>query len=465
MGTGSDLFIQKLEQVLDGELVKRSVLEPFLQGLEPMLADFERALEYQPPELVEHLSPFLEGISAAFEELRELGQQALTQEEGEEELLFELAEAHQFLNQMLLEFHRESWIFRGPTSVEWVNRVIDAGERFLSGAPLDGRLSRFLDGQVRQLELRLAVRPSEAGLGVLEAARNLSRWAAGREVVQRQQLEDWMTLLIGNAEKADPQLFRDKVSLQTLIRSLDSASDQQEMEHLLALTLAELSDLHFVFRKAQARTEGDCRERAIAVTEILEDLEKSLSEFQTTEGAEDDLEELRELMDELDSALKSYDQTLEGSEQIQCPHCGESNPPHARRCGGCSRRLFGLPSESKSALDYTDVEAGGEEEHVRRIREAVLAFQEGEQPETAFRSALTQVQERLEQFRKSPTAQMLSEHDSNQAAEFEQAVEQLEQGLGTLLECHDPQDTRLHLGLETFMQGAQKLRQLRDSGN
>ena len=123
-------FLERLDAAGRNEVPGELVLKPFLEGLEQLLVDFEASLEHQPVEMVEMLDGYLAEIAETVQTCQDLAEECLEQDCSPEAFL-DLADSHQYLNRLLLDFHRESWIYRGPTPVDWINMILDARDRFM----------------------------------------------------------------------------------------------------------------------------------------------------------------------------------------------------------------------------------------------------------------------------------------------------------------------------------------------
>ena len=109
-------FLERLDAAGRNEVPRELVLKPFLEGLEQLLVDFEASLEHQPVEMVEMLDGYLAEIAETVQTCQDLAEECLEQDCSPEAFL-DLADSHQYLNRLLLDFHRESLFLYRPLTL------------------------------------------------------------------------------------------------------------------------------------------------------------------------------------------------------------------------------------------------------------------------------------------------------------------------------------------------------------
>jgi uncharacterized OB-fold protein len=455
----SDTFLDRLEAAALGKLSKTEVLEPFLDGLEKFLADFGDSLDRQPEEMRDFLAAYIEAIEDGAETCEELAIECLDQGASEDSFL-ELADAHTHLNRLLLDFHSESWVFRGPTKVDWINMVVDGGERFLQGGSFPRYLSALLDEHVRDLELKLACRPALEGEALIKVARQLANWARGEDSLSRHQLEDLMTKLIGYGERFADYLTKRTASLEQLLASLGGSVPAEEILWMLDGVLTELQRIRGDFEAALAASQlpqGQEISKVLATLGELESAISALAEQGSGDLEEADVDDLHELHEMLENEIATFQRAANREAPVKCSACGQGNPPRRSQCASCSAPLASETNRSNGTLDFSETEqVPGEEEHVARMRIAMARFRDGSLGFERFRSEVQAAQDRFEtairRF-KSVSAR------TDQERQFMESLDQLEHALDLLAQVSSPEQPELEEGQALFLAGVSRFRE------
>lgn len=453
----SGSFLERLEAAAKGKVSRESVLEPFLDGLETLWSDFEASLEQQPDELATFLEAYVAAIEDALNACAELAQECLGPEAGEEAFL-DLGDAHTHANRLLLDFHSQSWVFRGPTKVDWINMVVDGGERFLAGENFPRHLISVLDDHVRELEFKLSCRPALEGEALLKVTRLLAAWARGTESMSRHQFEDLLTKIIGYAERFSDYLTEQTASLEQLLASLGGDVPKDEIVWLLDGVLTELKRIRAQFESALKSSVGTAGSEADQLLATLDDLDAAISSLaeqgdgRLSEEDIDDLHELHEMLEEEIGAL-SRAATREGT--VACPSCGHRNARRSARCGACSFVLPADLSDAGSTLELSeDQQLEGGEENVIRFRRALRGFQNLSVDLDTFHSVVQSTRLLLEEAISSFPSGLTVDPS------FKRAGDLIARCLRQCLAVEEPDDPRLEEALGHFEEGVGGLKLL-----
>lgn len=461
----ADPFLQGLERVVDGEIQASEVLEPYIEGLRNLLGDFEESLEHQPEELIDCLEPHLDAAADGVQVCLDLARQILEDEvteEDDEETVWALADAHNQLNDILLDFHQASWLFRGPTSTAWVNMAVKSAEDFLGGGDMDPGLAPMLDQQVQQLRTNLRLHPSAEGEALVRAASKVADWGRGVLSATREELEDMLTILIGTAERAQDLVGEQSFSLEQLIQALQEESTTEELLFLLECGVIEVRQLIERVEVACLSSSPTTSEAADEALECLEHLEQTMLEIAEVAHQVDEVdlaEPLIELYEELEKRLERLQAAGAAEGTALCPFCGERNARQTRRCGSCSRQLAAVAGEETSQLNLTEGEqgsAGPEEENVRRLRIACQQFQEGNIELAEFQGHVSALHKLLDRACKGMDEESDSITPSGLA--FLGAAGELADALEHLARVELSADKTIEDSLAKFMSGVEKMR-------
>ncbi len=447
-------FLQRLDAAARNEVSREEVLKPFLQGLEQLLIDFETSLEYQPVEMVDMLDGYLVEISEAVQACQDLGEECLEKDCSPDAFL-DLADSHQYLNRLLLDFHRESWVYRGPTSVDWINMVLDAGERFLAGEDLSHGLSFLLHDHIKELELKLASKPALEGEALLAVLRRLQEWSDGGVRLNRSHLDELFGKLEQYGEKFAPYLNEQKICLEQLILSLDQGLSPEDLEPIVEQALEDIEELQDRMIPFLTELVGLRKEHLSEILECLSELGTRLAELQTESVSQGEVQELMGWYDSLERSLTLFREANLNEGTVPCPSCGERNSKQSRRCGRCSTLLAAEMGQG-SKLDISDDEEGrAEEEHVYRFRAVCRGFQEKTLTLEQFRQHLFAVDKRLqESIRQASRVEKTSAEQG-----FFDGIDLIAQSLIMLQPVELPEDLTVEQGLSLYLQGVELLRQ------
>ncbi len=460
----SGSFLERLEAAAKGRVSRESVLEPFLDGLDRLWSDFETALEHQPDELVDFLEAYVAAIEEGLEACGELAQECLTPE-ASEDVFLDLGDAHTHLNRLLLDFHSQSWIFRGPTKVDWINMVVDGGERFLAGENFPRYLTTLLDDHIRELEFKLSCRPALEGEALLKVTRQFASWSKGHEQMSRHQFEDLLTKLIGYAERFAGYLMEQTVSLEQLLASLGGDVPNEEIVWLLDGVLTELRRIRADFEsavKATGQSPGREADRLLSTLSELETAIGTLAEQGDGHLENEDIDDLHELHELLEQEIAAFGRAATTEGTISCSSCGYRNSRRSTRCGSCSCLLAADLSASVSTVDFAELERSeGEEENVYRLRRACREFQNLALCLEDFHGTVHQTRGIFE----GATRGFLqsARHPSNTTETlFRDSIEQIGRSLDLLSTIEHPEDRHLEEALAIFDDGVAKMRGARD---
>ena len=447
-------FLERLDAAGRNEVPRELVLKPFLEGLEQLLVDFEASLEHQPVEMVEMLDGYLAEIAETVQACQDLAEECLEQDCSPEAFL-DLADSHQYLNRLLLDFHRESWIYRGPTPVDWINMILDARDRFMAGEELSSGLSFLLHDHNKDLELKLASKPALEGEALLTVLRRLREWADASTTFNRSQLDDLFGKLEQYGEKFAPYLSEQKVCLEQLILSLDQELSSEELDFVVGQAIEEIDDLQDRMIPCLTELTGLRKDYLSEILECLSELGARLLALQADSVTDDQIHELMGLYDSLERALTQFREANLNEGTVPCPKCGERNSRQTRRCGRCSTVLAAEVGEG-AKLDISD-DGGGqvEEEHVYRFRAVCRGFQEKALTLEQFHQHLAAVKKRLGESVKQAGG---SESLPGDGA-FSEGIDLIARGLAVLEPVELPEDLAVEQGLAFYLQGVECLRQ------
>lgn len=460
----SGSFLERLEAAAMGRVSRESVLEPFLDGLDQLWCDFEAAWEQQPDELADFLEAYVAAIEDGLEACEQLARECLSSETTEETFL-DLGDAHTHLNRLLLDFHSQSWIFRGPTKVDWINMVVDGGERFLAGESFPRYLITLLDDHVRELEFKLSCRPALEGEALLKVTRQFASWSKGHEQMSRHQFEDLLTKLIGYAERFADYLMEQTVSLEQLLASLGGDVPNEEIVWLLDGVLTELRRIRADFESAVKATGQSPGKEAGRLLDTLSELETAvgtLAEQGDGHLEDEDIDDLHELHELLEQEIAAFGRAAATEGTVACASCGHRNSRRAARCGSCSCLLAADLSASVSSMDFGELERSeGGEENVYRLRRACSEFQNLALSLEDFHGTVHQTRGIFEGAARGFLQSARAPANPTETL-FRDSVESIGRSLDLLAAIEHPEDRQIEEALVIFEDGVTKMRQARD---